>query len=98
VVIRTPAIVIRIVGEDPEQIFGALEEAIQAEPRFIDNYVYRAEFYRHMGKEGEALESLNRALKMDPEAFPEELAYNRYAQRKARGMWKEWTGRDYPDP
>jgi tetratricopeptide (TPR) repeat protein len=97
VVIRVPGVVIRMVGEDPQKIFQGLEEAIQIEPRFLDNYVYQAEFYRHMGREPEALGTLELVLRLDPEALPQERAYNRYAQQKARTLWKQWTGKDYPD-
>ena len=51
---------------------------------------------KRLKERGEALEALDTALKMDPEAFPEERAYNRYAQRKARDAWKKWTDKDYP--
>ena len=81
----------------PARADSALENAIKTEPRFIDNYVYKAEFYHHQEKEKEALDALDQALKMDPEAFPEERAYNRYAQKKARAHWKEWTGKEYPN-
>ena len=94
---RVPGVVIKMVGEDPNRIFGELEDAIKTEPRFIDNYIYKDEFYNNRGKKDEALAALDQALKMDPEAFPQERAYNRYAQKKARDHWKEWTGKEYPD-
>jgi len=94
VVTRVPGVLVRMVGEDPRRIFQALEEAIQSEPRFLDNYLYQAEFFHHLGRQEEAIDVLDRLLRMDPEAFPEERAYNRYAQKKARQDWKEWTGRE----
>lgn len=94
---HVPGIVVKMVGEHPDRIFAALQEAIQAEPRFVDNYVYKALFYRHMGKPEEALDALAAGLKVAPDAFPGERAYNRYAQRKSRELWKEWTGKTYPD-
>jgi tetratricopeptide (TPR) repeat protein len=97
VVIRVPGVVIRMVGEDPKKIFQGLEEAIQTEPRFLDNYVYKAEFYQHMDREQEALGVLDLVLRQDPEALPQERAYNRYAQQKARALWQQWTGKDYPN-
>ncbi len=96
VVTRIPGVVVKMVGEDPNRVFAALEEAIQTEPRFVDNYLYKAEFYDYMGRRGEALDALEFALRMDPEAFPEERAYNRYAQKKAVLYWREWTGKEYP--
>lgn len=97
VVTRIPAVVVRMVGEDPDRIFAALEEAIQSEPRFLDNYVYQAEFLHHMGRREEALEVLGHVLRMDPDAFPEERAYNRYAQEKALRYWKTWSGKEVPE-
>jgi len=96
VVTRVPQVLVKMVGEDPRRVFAALEEAIQAEPRFLDNYLYQAEFFYHMGKKEEAVEVLDRLLRMDPEALPEERAYNRYAQKKARENRRAWTGRDTP--
>jgi len=94
---RVPDILIGMVGYDTEKISTGLDEAIASEPRFIDNYVYKAEFHNRMGKTNEALDMLDQALKMDPEAFPEERAYNRFAQREAKKFWKEWTGKEYPN-
>jgi tetratricopeptide (TPR) repeat protein len=94
---RVPSIVIKMVGEDPERIYGELKEAIASEPNFIDNYLFKAEFLNYKGEKEEALATLDTALKIDPNAFPKELAYNRHAQRKAKVLWKEWTGKDYPN-
>ncbi len=97
VVTRVPEVVIKVVGEDPEEIFEELELSIKKEPRFMDNYIYKAALCNHMDKKEEALGILDQVLRMDPEAFPEERAYNRYAQKKSRAYWKEWTGKEYPD-
>jgi tetratricopeptide (TPR) repeat protein len=97
VVVRVPEAVIKRVGQDPEQVYQWMEQAIKAEPRFLDNYVYKAEFLWARGKKAEALATLDTCLKMDPNAFPEERAYNKYAQSRARGLWKEWTGKEYPN-
>jgi len=98
VVTRVPDVVVRMVGEDPNRVQAALDEAVRAEPRFVDNYVYQAEFYEHQGRRQDALAALRRVFAMDPEDFPEERAYNRYAQRKARSCWREWTGQEAPRP
>jgi len=97
VVTRVPGVVVKMVGEDPNRVFSALEEAIRTEPRFLDNYVYKAEFYHHMGRPEDALEVLSLVLRMDPDVFPSERAYNRYAQRKAVRYWRDWTGKEYPE-
>ena len=97
VVTRVPGVLIKIAGQDPNRIFHELEEAIKIQPHFLDNYLYKAEFYHHMDRKKEALDVLDQMLRMDPEAFPQERAYNRYAQRMGRKFWKEWTGKTYPD-
>jgi tetratricopeptide (TPR) repeat protein len=97
VVVRVPSLLIKLVGQDPDQVYGQIDDAIKSEPRFIDNYAYKAEFLHNRGKNDEALAVLDQALKMDPAAFPEERAYNRYAQKRAKEHWKEWTGKEYPD-
>jgi tetratricopeptide (TPR) repeat protein len=92
-----PNIVLKIVGHDKKHIFQDLEKAIETEPRFIDNYIYKAIFYYHEGKKEEALDALDKALEMDPEALPSERAYNYYAQENARKLRQEWTGKKYPE-
>ncbi len=93
---RVPGPVQSAVDMGPEDIYPMLDKAIKNEPRFIDNYVYKAEFMYAMDKKEEALDVLDKALKMDPGAFPKEEAYNKYAQDRAREHWKEWTGKEYP--
>jgi len=44
----------------------------------------------------DALNTLDQMLKMDPNAFAPERAYNKFDQGRARELWKEWTGKDYP--
>ncbi|MFO8057664.1 MAG: TRAP transporter TatT component family protein [bacterium] len=93
---RVPGPVQSAVGMGPEDVYPKLDKAIKSEPRFIDNYVYKAEFLYAMDKKEQALEVLDKALQMDPAAFPKEKAYNKYAQKRARKHWKEWTGKEYP--
>lgn len=97
VISRVPGVVVKMVGDDPNRLYKELDNAIKSAPNFIDNYVYKAEFLHNQGKDKEALDALDKALKMNPEAMPEERAYNRYAQKKAKAFWKEWTGKDYPN-
>jgi tetratricopeptide (TPR) repeat protein len=97
VISRVPGVVVKMVGEDPNRIYGQLQQAIKSAPLFIDNYIYQAEFLHTEGKDKEALDTLDKALKMNPEAMPEERAYNRYAQKKAKAYWKEWSGKEYPN-
>jgi len=94
--VRVPAAVIKLVGQDPNQNYQRLEAAIKTEPRFFQNYTYKAKFQYHQGKKEDALNTLDQVLKLDPNAFPEERAYNKFDQGRARAYWKEWTGKDYP--
>jgi len=96
VVSKVPDIVLKMVGEDPNQVFGWLEDAIKTEPRYLLNYVYKGQFCWRMGKKDDALSALDYALKQDPSIFTEEVAKNKLALRKAQEMWKEFTGKEYP--
>jgi len=94
--VRVPGVVIKMVGQDPNENYERLKNAIATEPRFFQNYTYQAKFLYHQGKKDEALNTLDQVLKMDPNAFPEERAYNKFEQSRARQYWKQWTGKDYP--
>jgi len=98
VVVEAPPAAVRIIGEDPEQLYDEIEKSIAVEPLYIKSHVFKARFYYEMGKEEEGLEILEKALAMDPEALPNEKAMNRYALQLGRELWKEWTGEDYPAP
>lgn len=94
---RVPGAVIKIVGQDPNQIFAQLENAIKSEPRYLLNYPYKAKFYWYMGKKEDAFKVVDQVLKMDPNALASERGLNKYAQKRARDHWREWTGgKEYP--
>jgi tetratricopeptide (TPR) repeat protein len=93
---RVPGIVIKAVGKNPDEYYQKLEDAIKIQPGFLQNYRYKAKFLYHQGKKEEAFKTLDQMLKMDPNAFAPEKSYNKFDQGRAREMWKEWTGKDYP--
>ena len=93
---RVPGVLIKIVGKDPNENYQNLENAIKTQPGFLQNYRYKANFQHHQGKTEDALKTLDQMLKMDPNAFPPERAYNQFDQGRGRELWKEWTGKDYP--
>jgi len=93
---RAPDIILKMLGQDPEEIFENLQQAVAAEPRFLDNYLYLAELYYSMKKKGEALDMLAQVLRASPDVFPQERGYNRLTQKQARARWKEWTKKEYP--
>ena len=94
---RAPDMILDMLGEDPEEIFQDLQKAIENEPRYVENYIYMAEFYHSVNKNEEGIKWLQKGLEIDPEKFPEERSYNRFMQKNAKVFWKEWTGKDYPE-
>jgi len=97
ILVRVPKIVVKMVGYDPQLVVDDINASIQKEPRYLDNYVYKARFiYTYFENKDEALALLDHALKQDPAVLPEEVSANRVAQRDARELWKKITGKDYP--
>ena len=98
IIVRVPKKVVEIVGEKyVTEAVMEIDNAIKAEPRFLDNYVYKARFVNtYYGKKDEALKLLETALKQDPNVLPEEVVANKIAQKNGRILWKKITGKDYP--
>lgn len=96
VVAEVPDALLKMGLADPEDVYRALNDAIKFEPRYLLNYVYKANFCWRMGRKDEALKELDYVLRADPNIFPEELAKNRLAQKEARESWKQFTGKDWP--
>jgi tetratricopeptide (TPR) repeat protein len=95
---RAPAALLKLLGQNPDQILADLDQLMAKHPGYLENFLYKAELYQSMGKTAEAKELLDRVIKADPNAMPAELAYNRFVQKTARAYWKKWTGKDYPQP
>jgi tetratricopeptide (TPR) repeat protein len=93
---RAPAAILKLLGQSPDQIIKDIDQLMSKHPGYLENFLYKAEFFQSMGKKAEAIEVLDRVLKSDPNAMPSELAYNRFVQKTARAYWKKWTGKDYP--
>jgi tetratricopeptide (TPR) repeat protein len=95
---RVPKKVVEIVGRKyVAEAMELINAAIKQEPRFLDNYNYKARFmYIYFENRDEALKLLDTELKTDPNGFPEEAVSNRVAQRTARQLWKKITGKEYP--
>ena len=70
---------------------------IEKWPNYFDNYTYLARVYVWAGKKDKALDMLEFVLSHDPNIMPEEKAENARQQKIAREMWKEYTGRGYPE-
>ena len=97
VLCRIPKKVVELVHWDVQEAVDEIDHAIKIEPRYLDNYVYKARFYYvYFGDKDEALKLLSVALAKDPNIFPEEVVANRVSQREGRELWKKITGKDYP--
>lgn len=98
VLTRVPKIVVQMVNWDVQEAVDEINKAIKIEPRYLDNFVYKARFiYKYYENKDEALDLLDHALEQDPNIFPEEVTANRVSQRDAKKLWKEITGKDYPE-
>jgi tetratricopeptide (TPR) repeat protein len=99
VLVRVPKAVVELVGWNVQDAVDDINESIKKEPGYLNNHLYKARFINsYFGKKDEALELLDHVLKQDAKTLlPGEETSNRVAQRKARELWKEITGKDYPD-
>jgi tetratricopeptide (TPR) repeat protein len=95
---RVPKQLVEIVGRKYlDEAMQQIDRAIKQEPRFMDNYVYKARFMHvFYGNNEEALRLLDTEMKMHLNCFPEEIAANRVSKDSARQLWKEITGKEYP--
>ena len=97
IITRVPKQVVKMVGVDVQMVTDLIDDAIKIEPRYLDNYVYKARFiFTYYGKKDEALKLLEHVIKQKPEIFPEEVTANKVAIKDARELWKTITGKDYP--
>jgi len=98
ILVRVPKKVVEIVGTKyVTQAQSEIDAAIKMEPRYLDNYIYKARFVNtYYGNKDEALKLLDQALKQDPNSMPEEVTANKVAQRDGRELWKKITGKEYP--
>jgi len=95
---RVPKIVVRMVGWNPQDSLDRITTAIKEEPKYFDNYLYKARFlYVYYENKDEALKILDYELKQDSNAMPSEVVANKSSQRDARELWKKITGKEYPN-
>ena len=97
VLIRVPTFLTSRFGFKHEYTVEDLEWNIERWPNYFDNYVFLARVHWWAGEREQALQRLEFVLGHDPVIFPEEKAENALQQKMARGLWKEWTGKDYPE-
>jgi len=98
IISRVPRKVVEMVGRKyVDEAMTEIDRGIAKEPRYLDNYVYKARFlYVFFKDREEAFQLLDQVLKADPGCFPEEDALTRVGQRNGRHLWKKITGKDYP--
>ncbi len=98
ILVRVPKVVVEIVRWNVQEAVDDINNAIKEEPRYLDNYCYKARFFwKYYEDKGEALKDLDYELKQDPNILPGELSANKVSQRDARELWKQITGKDYPN-
>lgn len=98
ILVRVPKKVVEMVGWDVQEAVDDINKAIKLEPRYLSNYVYKARFYyKYFEDKEEAIKLLEHVLKQDAATlFPEEVTDNKAAQKDAKKLWKEITGKEYP--
>lgn len=96
VLVRVPLFLADRFGYKAEDLAQNLEDEIKLEPRFFSNYVFAARLYWKMGEKEKALARLYWVLSHDPAALPNMRGDNFDQQAAARRMWKEYTGKNYP--
>lgn len=96
--LATPKLLLKLIGGTLADIEGKLDHGISLEPAFLDNHVDKAAFLNHIGRPEEAKKILDWVLRQDPDARPDLRAWNRYSYDRAKVIWKEWTGSEYPKP
>jgi len=96
VFVRMPSWLTERFGFKTEYIVEDLLDNIQRWPNYFDNYTYLARIYWWEGNKDKALDMLEFVLTQSPEVMPEEKAENARQQVFAREMWKEYTGKEFP--
>ncbi len=94
---KAPEIFIKMLGKDSAAILDDLQSQIDKNPNYVENYVWLAQYYGYIDKKDLALDALEAALKVDPCSMPGEVGSNKMNQRVARGLWKEISGKEYPN-
>jgi len=97
VFVRVPTWLTSRFGFKPEYIEEDLLYNIERWPNFFTNYVYLARVYWWKGDKENALKQLEYVITHNPEAMSEEKAENYRMQKIARKMWKEYTGKEFPE-
>jgi len=97
VFVRIPKWLSEKFGFTTEYIEEDLLDNIQRWPNYFTNYTYVARAYWANGEKDQALNILEYALSHSPELMPEEKAENKKQQEVANRMWKEYTGKEFPE-
>jgi len=95
--VRVPTWLTERFGFKPEYIEEDLLMNIEKWPNYFDNYTYLARVYVWSDQKDKAIDMLEFVLSNDPNIMPEEKAENERQQKIAREMWKEYTGKEWPE-
>jgi tetratricopeptide (TPR) repeat protein len=95
--IRIPGFLSERFGFSHDYIEEDLLDNIERWPDYFANYTYLARVYQSIDKDDKALEMLTYVLSNDPEKMYEARADNKLQVKYAREMWKEFTGKDWPN-
>jgi tetratricopeptide (TPR) repeat protein len=96
VIIKAPPMVSKMVGPAPSDVYIDLRKSIARWPGYFENYLSQAEYYHYLGKEEEARRSLKKVITTDAGVMPQQKAMNRFSQKRAKKLWKKWTGKAWP--
>jgi tetratricopeptide (TPR) repeat protein len=98
ILVRVPKVVVKMVRWDVQEAVDDINDSIEKEPRYLDNYVYKARFiYTYFEDREQALEILEHVLKQNPETLmPGEEKANRVSYEDGKELWKKITGEEYP--
>jgi tetratricopeptide (TPR) repeat protein len=95
--VRVPTWLTERFGFKPEYVEEDLLMNIERWPNYFDNYTYLARVYVWSDQKDKAIDMLEFVLSNDPNIMPEEKAENERQQKIAREMWKEYTGKEWPE-
>lgn len=99
VVTRVPDPIIKIAGLDPLEPMRLIEAEIEREPLYFTNRIYISHYYVRMGRKDDALAQLEFVITHKPEEYPNKAEHSnqRRYHAEAYKLWKEYTGKEYPE-
>ena len=99
VIARVPDIAIKMVGMKPDDAIADIDEQIEKNPTYFVNYLFKARYMVRLDRMDDALKTLEFPIKTDPKSAPNKNwhSQNVSSRKDALALWKEFTGKDYPN-